>query len=310
MDRVSVVKVQGSVEKAVFKAVGLLEPLNLDLKQDSLILFKPNVCFHVNFSGAVVTDLRVVEAAIKYFKGLNCRMMIAETDNMTGSAEKRCASTGFIDLANKLNIPFINLSKDEKLENFPLTDDISIGLPKTALEADLIVNLPKMKTSAFSGPRFRKDLLITIAMKNVFGLIASGKKQKYHKVLDDVIILVNQLLKKQLVIVDGVIAMEGNGPIHGDPVNLNLIVAGLNPVSVDAVCCSIMGLNPQSCSYLKKASEKGMGEIDVSKVEIVGEPLNNVRMKFKCPEFDVRSLLRIVGKHLKYQFKPSRIRNV
>jgi len=186
-----VVKVRGSVEEAVFKAIGLLKPLNLDLKQDSLILFKPNVCFHANLGGAVVTDLRVVEAAIKYFKGLNCRM-VAETDNLTGSAEKRCASTGFIDLANRLNVPFVNLSKDERLEKFPLTNGLSVELPRTALEADLIVNLPKMKTFAFSGLRFRDDLLISIAMKNLFGLIATGKKQRYHKVLDDVIILVNQ----------------------------------------------------------------------------------------------------------------------
>ncbi|MEM4484059.1 MAG: DUF362 domain-containing protein, partial [Candidatus Methanomethylicia archaeon] len=96
---------------------------------------------------------------------------------------------------------------------------------------------------------------------------------------------------QDLIIVDGIIGMEGLGPVLGKPVNLNLIVSGLNPVTVDAVCCRIMEINPYAVEILWKAYKMGMGEIDMEKIDVLGEKIENVKRKFARPTIMMENVI-------------------
>jgi uncharacterized protein (DUF362 family) len=126
-------------------------------------------------------------------------------------------------------------------------------------------------------------MFITIAMKNMFGTLANKKKSLLHNQLADVLTYLSRTIKQDLVVVDGIVGMEGLGPIQGSPVDLRLIVSGLNPITVDAVCCRIMGINPYAVEPLWRAYKTGVGEIDVKRIQVLGEPLEKVKRKFAYP---------------------------
>ena len=114
-------------------------------------------------------------------------------------------------------------------------------LPKTALGADLLVSIPKMKTHHWVGA--------TLSVKNLFGVVPGGvygwpKNALHWAGIDECIADLHALFPRQFAIVDGIVGMEGNGPIQGAPKPAGVLVAGRDPVAVDATCCRIMGIDP------------------------------------------------------------------
>jgi uncharacterized protein (DUF362 family) len=145
--------------------------------------------------------------------------------------------------------------------------------------------MPKLKTSGM------KQMFVTIAMKNMFGTLANKKKYKLHKALVDILVFLNRTIRQDLTIVDGIVGMQGIGPDRGSPVNMNLIVSGLNPITTEAVCCQVMGINPYAVEPLWRAYKAGVGEIDIEKIQILGENIDNVKKKFNVPMLSPRNAL-------------------
>jgi len=102
----------------------------------------------------------------------------------------------------------------------------------------------------------------------------------------------NKTVPQDLVVADGIIAMEGFGPIQGKPVDLGLIITGRNPVTVDAACCHIMDFNPYAVEPLWKAHQQGMAELDAEKINFLGENLDNVKRKFVLPTYSRENLVQ------------------
>jgi uncharacterized protein (DUF362 family) len=152
------------------------------------------------------------------------------------------------------------------------------------LKADYVINVPKIKTNSF--------VVLSIAMKNMFGIIASKQKSQFHKRLSDVLVYLNKTVPQDLIVADGIVAMEGLGPIQGKPVDLGLIVAGKSPITVDAACCHIMDFNPYAVEPLWKAHQQGMGEIDAEKIRFLGENLDSVRRRFVLPQYSRQNLVQ------------------
>jgi ferredoxin len=123
-------------------------------------------------------------------------------------------------------------------------------------------------------------------MKNLKGFIPGKQKHLAHLVgLDSAIVDLNKLIKADLIVVDGIVGMEGMmGPTWGSPVEVGLIIAGDNVVATDAVCCKLMGINPKEVKHLTLASKFGLGPIDLNKIELFGEPIDRVSRKFVCPK--------------------------
>jgi predicted dehydrogenase/uncharacterized protein (DUF362 family) len=280
-----------TIEDTVKKAVEMLG--GLDIKRDDLVVVKPNVCFPKNLKNMIITDPKLLEAVIRLAKKKSQNVLVVESDAASGTAEKRLTDTGVMDAIKKCEAEFLNLSKDDVEEH--KVAGLNIVLPRTALKADFLINLPKFKTNTFVG--------VSIAMKNMFGLIATRKKTHLHSHLAEILVYLNQAIRQDLIITDGIVAMEGLGPISGNKVDLGLVISGRNPVAVDAACCHIAGLNPYAVEPLWRARQQGMGELDLENMHIIGERVEGVRRKLRRPVMSPDNILEGIKTEFRLRFR-------
>ena len=134
--------------------------------------------------------------------------------------------------------------------------------------------MPKMKTHS--------ETSVTLGMKNMFGLLPDKFKGKYHgRGMHKIILDINTVLKPALTVIDGFVAMEGRGPVRGKPIQMDVIIAGQDPVAADATASRVMGFDPHGISYMTMAHERSLGEID--EIKILGERIENVKRIFVRP---------------------------
>jgi uncharacterized protein (DUF362 family) len=116
-------------------------------------------------------------------------------------------------------------------------------------------------------------------MKNQFGCNPYPKKSIYHKKLYDAMVDLTIAFKPQIIVVDGIVAMEGRGPVDGVPIKMNTLIFGQDVVAVDSLIAKLIGINPNNVQYLKDAQKRGLG---TNNYQIVGASLKEIEQKFKC----------------------------
>jgi uncharacterized protein (DUF362 family) len=168
---------------------------------------------------------------------------------------------------------FTNLSKDNYEEHS--VGESKLRLPKTVMNADYLINLPKIKTCGHT--------LVTLGIKNLFGILQRARKNTLHKHLDDILPYLAKTVKTNLTLVDGITCMEGNGPLIGHPKSMGIIIAGKNLISVDTVCSTLMGYNPQDIAHIAESAKNGFGEVDINKINILGDDWKNYISEFNKP---------------------------
>ena len=244
------------------------------------VCIKINLCDYRSAESGATSDPRVVKALVSAIlrEYNNPHVSLVETDSSGTKCETLFSILGFRKLESDLGLSLINLRRSEWLE-VPVKGSHfnKIFVPKPVIESDLVVNHPKLKTHG--------KTKITVALKNMFGCVRDKYKAKYHPFLDEVIVDINQVVKSDNIIVDGIIGMEGWGPTYGAPKHVGLLIGGRNPVSVDSFCASLMGFAPISIRHISLAEQAGLGLI---KYNLLGE-------------FDLRNIK-------KYEFKFDRIR--
>ena len=246
----------------------------LDVRGKSVLL-KPNLV-EFDRSTSINTDVAVVAAALEVFRSLGAsEVTIGEgpghrrdTYDIAGLARYRAEIPGFDSI-------FTDLNRDDVSEMKGFAGEGSIFLPNTARRADLIVSLAKMKTHHWAGA--------TLSMKNLFGLVPGSvygwpKNKLHHLGIDLSIFELNRIFRKTFAIVDGIVGMEGNGPIQGTPKSCGVLVMGSDLAAVDATCCRVMGIAPERIRYLQMAQV--FGNIDDAKIEQRGEKWSSVRTDF------------------------------
>ena len=171
--------------------------------------------------------------------------------------------------------------------NFKLFSDVSgplseLGISEFVYKCDKMINIAAMKTHC--------DCLVTLGMKNLKGCIRNKDKSNSHRIdVNRVVVELNRLVKPHLTIVDGTVGMEGMGPASGTPVNCNLLIAGKDIVAVDSVASFLMGIEPEEVMTIKLGYEAGLGEMNPDKIEVVGETLDEIRMRWKRPDLIIAS---------------------
>src|SRR5579871_5060388 len=217
------------------------------------IVLKPNLVeFDPNTS--INTHPLVVHAAYEAFRRLGAAdVRIAEGPGHRRGTLDLADAAGYFSTVPKFEDAFTDLNLDEvamRVIPEPVSTLKSLYLPHTVLDCDLLVSLPKMKTHHWAGA--------TLAMKNLFGLVPGGvygwpKNVLHWAGIPQSIVDLHSLFPKQFAIVDGIVGMEGNGPIQGAPKSAAVLVAGSDVVAVDATCCRIMGIDPAKIEYLTLA---------------------------------------------------------
>ena len=143
----------------------------------------------------------------------------------------------------------------------------SLWLPRTVLDADLVVSMPKLKTHHWAG--------VTLSMKNMFGIIPGTvygwpKNVLHWHGIERSILDICSTVRPHFVIADGIIAMEGNGPLHGSARELHKIVVADDPVAADFTCARLMGLRPERIYHLTQAA-RFLGNGDAERIELLAE---------------------------------------
>jgi len=266
--KVSIIKGENP-EKMVKNAIELIGGIGSYVKFKEKVLIKPNLCSRKKAKTGATTDPRVVRSIVDLLKDQTNDISIIESDGAATDAEIIWSYCGFTNISKEKNVKLINLSKEPSL----IHDDYE--LPKLLFKDYVLINVPKIKTNDIT--------IITCSLKNLFGLIPSRHRAKYHKNINETIVYLNSMFKTNLTIVDGLICMEGNGPINGKSINMNIIVAGNNPVAVDSVICNLIGLNPRDVDHIRMASDAGLGPMNMNDIDLFGENLNDVKRIFKLP---------------------------
>jgi uncharacterized protein (DUF362 family) len=236
-------------------------------------VLKPNL---VEFDPhtAINTHPMVVHAAYEAFRKLGAaEVKIAEGPGHRRATLDLADAAGYFDTVPQFENAFTDLNLDSVAKRViprPVSKLKSLYLPHTVLDCDLLVSLPKMKTHHWAGA--------TLAMKNLFGLVPGGvygwpKNVLHWAGIPESIVDLHHLFPRQFAIVDGIVGMEGNGPIQGTPKQAGVIVAGSDVVAVDATCCRIMGIDPRKIEYLRLAGSRESRQI--------GETIESVRTPFE-----------------------------
>jgi len=165
----------------------------------------------------------------------------------------------------------------------------SIRVNRILSEATKIISTPIAKTHATTD--------VTLNLKNMYGVMPERKKGRYHSKIDPILVDIAKTFPPTLCIIDAITALEGEGPFHGEPIKLGLVVAGDNAVATDVVMANIMGYEPKKIMHLRLASEKGLGPISLDEVNVKGESIKNVKREFKkAPREPLsRPLARVPG---------------
>ncbi len=241
------------------------------------VLLKPNL---VEFEpgSPINTNPVLVHAALEAFRELGADVLIGEGPGHRRNTLDMAEAAGYFDTIPGFEDIFTDLNLDRVAEvhlAHPHSRLKSVYLAQSAVSCDLLISLPKMKTHHWVGA--------TLSMKNLFGTVSGGiygwpKNILHWAGIPECVADLYRALPRHFAIVDGIVGMEGNGPIQGTPKPAGVVVAGANLAAVDATCCRIMGIDPHRIEYLKLAA--GNVEDLLRSVRQIGETVESVKTRF------------------------------
>jgi uncharacterized protein (DUF362 family) len=243
------------------------------------VLLKPNLV-GLDPHGVVNTHPAVIAAARETFLRLGAdKVFIGDGPATERDTIAVLESLKLREYVGPLSGIFVDLNLDD-VERVRLKTHASrlkeLYLPKTVLGVDFLVSLPKLKTHHWAG--------VTLSLKNMFGVVPGGcygwpKNVLHWAGIDNSVLDINATVRPDFAIVDGIVGMEGNGPIQGTPKPCGVLILGDDPVAVDATGARVMGLLPEKIRYIAQASTL-LGHIDTEKIHQVGETVASVRTPF------------------------------
>ena len=262
-------------DNALDKILDALE-VKKAIKNTEHVFIKPNLraAGTTNYSRCSITNPQIVKSLVERFLNWGKEVSIGECTS-SRHITKWALENSQIKLLEKDSVKVLNLNlyptKTIKINEGVLK---KVEVPLPVANSDFIVSLPVMKT--------HNQTLVTLCMKNMIGAMSERMPPRIHYAgLHKSIVDINTVIKPSLCIIDATIAMEGSGPVRGGEVVLNTLIGGYDPVSVDSIGATIMGLNPHTIEHIALAEKRGIGKIRASSV--IGEI--KVR-KFKKPGED------------------------
>jgi uncharacterized protein (DUF362 family) len=272
----------GDLEGLLFDG---LRSIGADVRGASVLL-KPNM---VEFDpgAAINTDPRLVAAAVAALRRLDARRVVV------GEAPGHRRDTGYVVRASGLRdalaaagAPFVDMnvaSSSPVSANSTYTRLGQIWLPEAVQDADVVISMPKMKTHHWAG--------VTLSLKNCFGCLPGRvygwpKNALHWQGIEPSILDIAGVVRPAYAIVDGITAMEGNGPIDGTPKDVGLVVIGDDPVATDATTAALMGFDPSRIAYIAEAG-RFLGQADLDRIVQHGEDVvGSVTPFAPAPGFD------------------------
>jgi uncharacterized protein (DUF362 family)/ferredoxin len=252
------------------------------------VLIKPNLLSPKHPERCVTTHPTVVKAVVELVLEAGGIPAIGDSPAV-GGLQRTAAQAGIAAVAEELGSPLLEFKEVAEVNTDKACTFRRFELAKAVLEADVVINLPKVKTHS--------QTLLTLGVKNIFGCIPGMRKAQWHlkagidhayfaAMLAELCLIV----KPALTIADGIIGMEGDGPGNGDPRLLGLILASGNPFALDTTICRIIGVAPQDLLTIQAGKERGFAGTDPKQIKVLGRQIKDIGITpFRLPaRFDMQ----------------------
>ncbi|MFC1509484.1 DUF362 domain-containing protein [Candidatus Omnitrophota bacterium] len=271
--RVSIVKCKTYNDKevglSVARAFELLGGISSFVRKGERVLIKPNMLSGKTAEFGVNTHIEIIRAVVRLIKECGGSPLIGDTPGGALTSKEVYASSGILSLSQEEEVECLEVNNVKMVSGIPMASYF--------FECDKIISLPKMKTHSLMG--------LTGAVKNMYGAVSGLYKSELHKAFPrpekfaNVLVDVFKEVKPHLVLMDAVIAMDGNGPSAGRLKNVGLLIGGEDSVAVDTVFSHLIGMDPLSLLTTKEAYRRGLGQTDLKKIDLVGEKIEKGLIK-------------------------------
>ena len=273
------------ISQAIAAQFELLGGLEKFIRPGDTVLLKPNFIAPRSRRRAAQTDPAVILETARLLKDFGAKPFVG--DSPAWSNVFACVR------ALKLDEPLKRLAVPVKPLNKPKLCRIAphgtrLGISSIALDADVIINLPKLKT--------HQQLVATFAVKNMFGCVTGKQKTFWHFAKGksdtdfcEMLIEIFRFLNPALTIIDAVTVMDGPGPIRGRPRPLGWLIGGTDPMALETICCKFVNINPDDLPIIKTARKMGFGSFDAEKITILGDDFPQA----VCTDFELPQLIPI-----------------
>ncbi|MHC4648382.1 MAG: DUF362 domain-containing protein [Planctomycetota bacterium] len=274
-----------NVSEAIGRQFELLGGLERFVRAGDRVLLKPNFIAPRSRRHAAQTDPAVLLAAARLLKDFGAKPFIG--DSPAWSNVFACVKAlRMEERLKELGVPVKQLDKPKRCRIG--NKGVKVGISSAALEADVIINLPKFKT--------HQQLVATFAVKNMFGCVSGKQKAVWHFVKGKregdfcgMLIDIYRYLGPAVTIIDAVTVMDGPGPIRGRARPLGYLIGGTAPIALERVCCKLVNIDPRELPIVRTAEEIGFGVSDFEEIEIVGDDLPEA----PCGDFELPELIGI-----------------
>lgn len=257
------------------------------VKKDSVVFVKPNFTFPYYKEG-ITTNPVLLKWLLELLKSRADRVILGESDggNHSFKAEDAFAGHGMYEICKEACVELVNLSKlpSVYIEEKVLSKTVKVQLPKLLLEeVDCFISVPVLKVHVMT--------TITLSMKNLWGCYPDTMRCLHHQNLDYKLPLITKSVRPKIIIIDGTYALNNHGPIYGEAVPADIIIASDNPVAADALGTRIMGFSPEKIGHIAVAEKIGLGSIRLEDMQI-----NNNWQQYKREFYIKRTLLDNLSK--------------
>jgi len=276
---------QARIADAIAMQFELLGGLGRFVRPGDTVLLKPNFIAPRSRHCATQTDPAVVLETARLLKDFGARPFVGDSPAW-GNVFGCVRALKLQEALKELSVPVKQLDKPKKCRIG--IRGTKVGISSIALDADVIINLPKLKT--------HQQLVATFAVKNMFGTVSGKRKALWHfakgKNPDDfceLLIEIYKFLNPALTIIDAVSVMDGPGPIKGRARPLGFLLGGTEPIACETVCCKLVNIKPEDLPIIRAARKIDFGCCDMDKIKIVGDSLP----QSPCTDFELPELIPI-----------------
>jgi len=234
------------------------------VKKDDVVFIKPNFTFPV-FREGVTTNPKVIKSLLELLKDRCARVIVGESDggNRSFKAEEAFAGHKIIEICKEVGAELVNLSTlpSKFVEAEILSKKVKVQLPKILLEeVDCFISLPVLKVHVMTG--------VSLGLKNLWGCYSDTMRCLHHQNLDRKLTLMAKILNPKITIIDGLYALNGHGPMYGEPVKTDLLLMSNNIVVADALGAAIMNIPLKRAKHILVAEKESIGTTRLENVKI------------------------------------------
>ncbi|WP_135609657.1 DUF362 domain-containing protein [Methanococcoides sp. AM1] len=279
--QVSIVRCEdySQAKEAVREAIDLVGGLGTIIFPGARVLLKPNLLAATPPEKAVTTHPAIVSAMCELVLEAGGIPIVGDGAGIThpGVTDEALDISGIREAAQTAGAEVLSFeTSGYEVVDVPDPSHFSqLYIAKPVVDADVVISLPKLKTHELT--------IFTGSVKNMFGAVPLKIRKEAHllgkvDLFSEAVVDIHSARPPHLALMDGVVGMEGNGPSKGTPVNIGMVMASFDCVSLDVIASKVIGLDPMEVPTNKAAIQRGYGTLDP---EVLGVPIDDVSMKFK-----------------------------